>query len=252
MDKHSALNGAKSGAKWFLDQVLPPTCSGCGDVVAEQNTLCVACWGTLTFLGDPCCDACGHPFEYQVPDQTLCGACTREHPPYDRARSAVLYNGASKDLILGFKHADKTDTQMLFAKWMMLGGVDLVRAADLVVPVPLHWTRLFSRRYNQAALLAQSVGKLADKPVLTDFLIRHRKTPSQGHLGVRARMRNVTGAFRVAPQYRLKLKGKRVLLVDDVYTTGATVRATAKVLKRGGASGVDVLTLARVVKSFVS
>lgn len=248
MDKQSAINGAK----WFLDQVLPPTCSGCGVVVAEQNTMCGDCWGTLTFIGQPCCDACGHPFEYLVPDRTLCGACTREYPPFDHARTAVLYDAASKDLILGFKHADKTDTQMLFAKWMMLGGGDLVRAADFVAPVPLHWTRLFSRRYNQAALLAQSLGKLADKPVLTDLVIRHRKTPSQGHLGVRARARNVTGAFRIAPQYLLKLKGKRVLLVDDVYTTGATVRATAKVLKRAGAVRVDVLTLARVVKGFVS
>jgi len=248
VDKQGAINGAK----WFLDQVLPPTCSGCGDVVAEQHTLCSDCWGTLTFLGRPCCDACGHPFEYEVPDRTLCGACTREHPPFDRARAALLYDGASKDLILGFKHADKTDTQFLFAKWLMLGGADLVRAADIVAPVPLHWTRLFSRRYNQAALLAQSVAKLADKPVVADLMIRHRKTPSQGHLGVRARTRNVTGAFRIAPQHLLKLRGKRVLLVDDVYTTGATVRATAKVLKRAGVSGVDVLTLARVVKGFVS
>ena len=215
----------------------------------EAQTLCADCWGQLTFLGRPCCDACGYPFEYEVPDQTLCGACTREHPPFDRARSALVYDDASKDLILAFKHADKTDMTRLFAKWMKMTGSDLTNACDVIVPVPLHWTRLFLRRYNQAALLAHALGKITDTPVMAGALIRHRRTPSQGHMGAKARTRNVTGAFRVAPKYRTALKGKRVLLIDDVLTTGATVRTTAKVLRRIGVSAVDVLTLARVVKT---
>jgi len=245
-------HNAFRGAKWVLDQVLPPTCAGCGIIVAAQHTVCVTCWGALTFLGRSCCDACGHPFDYEVPDRTLCGACLRDRPTYDRARAALVYDNGSKHLILGFKHADHTDMQVLFAKWMMMNGAAVLGTADMVVPVPLHWTRLFSRRYNQAALLAQAVAKLVDKPVRTNLLIRHRKTPSQGHLGVKARARNVTGAFRVAPRQVASLKGKRVLLVDDVYTTGATVKATAKVLRRAGAQAVDVLTLARVVRSVVS
>jgi len=240
---------AFKGAKWLLDQVLPPTCAGCGVVLSEPQTLCADCWGALTFLGRPCCDACGHPFEYEVPDQSLCGACAHDHPPYGRGRAALVYNDASKDYILGFKHADKTDTALLFAKWMMMAGSDLVQACDVIVPVPLHWTRLFARRYNQAALLAQALGTLSGKPVLADALVRHRKTPSQGHLGAKARARNVTGAFRVASRHNLRLKGQRILLVDDVYTTGATVQATAKVLRRVGALDVDVLTMARVVKN---
>lgn len=239
----------KQGAKWLLDQVLPPTCSGCGVVQTESQTLCADCWAPLTFLGRPCCEACGYPFDYEVPDLSLCGACTREHPPYDRARSALAYDEASKDLILAFKHADKTDTTLLFAKWMKMAGANLAADCDVIIPVPLHWTRLFARRYNQAALLAHALGKLSDTPVIADALIRHRRTPSQGRMGVKARTRNVTGAFRVAPKYRTALKNKRILLVDDVFTTGATVGSTAKVLRRIGVSGVDVITLARVVKT---
>ena len=244
MIKQSAFRGAK----WFLDQVLPPTCAGCRVVLTDPHTLCATCWGGLTFLGHPCCEACGYPFEYEVPDQSLCGACSYDRPPYARARAALAYDDASKDLILAFKHADKTDMTLIFAKWMLLAGRDLTKACDVIIPVPLHWTRLFARRYNQAALLAQALGRMSQTPVLSDGLIRHRRTPSQGHLGRAARARNVTGAFRLAPKYRDHLKGKRILLVDDVFTTGATVRAATKVLRRCGIVDVDVITMARVVK----
>lgn len=181
----------------------------------------------------------------------MCGACVREHPPFGRARGALLYDDAAKDLVLGFKHADRTESTTLFAKWMMAAGSDLVAGCDMIVPVPLHWTRLFRRRYNQAALLSHALGKLGEKPVMADALIRKRKTPSQGRLGRIARARNVQGAFAVSPRNRMKVKGKRVLLIDDVYTTGATVRAAAKVLNRAGVARVDVLVLARVVRGFV-
>lgn len=236
---------------WLLDLVLPPTCPGCGVQVPDAQTLCSACWSTLTFLGSPCCEGCGLPFEYDVPDRALCGACVREHPPFDRARAALLYDDASRDLVLGFKHADRTETATLLAKWMMTAGHDLIGQADVIVPVPLHWTRLFQRRYNQAALLAHGLGKLSGVAVVPDGLIRKRKTPSQGKLGRIARARNVQGAFAITPRQQEKLKNKRILLVDDVYTTGATVQMAAKVLKRAGCQGVDVLVLARVLREFV-
>ncbi|MBF0248201.1 MAG: ComF family protein [Alphaproteobacteria bacterium] len=235
----------------ILDLVLPPTCFGCGRVVGEPHALCPDCWTRLTFIGPPVCDACGHPFDHEVPDRALCGACARERPPFGRARGALLYDDASKDLVLGFKHADRTELAKLFSKWMTQAGRALVAEADLVVPVPLHWTRLFSRRYNQAALLARALGRSCGVAVLPDALVRARRTPSQGHLGVKARARNVQGAFRVHPRRGARIRGKRVLLVDDVYTTGATARACAKVLLRGGAASVDVLVLARVVRGFV-
>lgn len=231
-----------------LDLVLPPTCAGCGAMVAEPDTLCVDCWSQLTFLGHPCCEACGHPFDYAVPDLTLCGPCVRERPPYRRARSALLYDDASRDFILRFKHADKTDTVGLLAKWLQMAGGDVLSDADVLVPVPLHWTRLLARRYNQAALLAHAVGRASGVAVAVDALKRRKRTPSQGGLGLKARARNVRGAFEVPPKRLRSVRGKRVVLVDDVYTTGATVRAAAKVLTRAGAASVDVLTLARVVK----
>ena len=231
--------------------MLPPTCPGCRAVVAEPQTLCLDCWSTLTFLGPPCCDGCGHPFDYAVPERTLCGACARERPPFDRARAALLYDEKSRDLVLAFKHADRTETTRLFAKWMAHAGRDLLSTADVIVPVPLHWTRLFQRRYNQSVLLAHGLGGLAGKAVLPDGLLRTRNTPSQGRFGRLGRARNVRGAFKVKPRTALKLRDKRVLLVDDVYTTGATLRACAKALWRAGASSVDVLVLARVVRGFV-
>lgn len=235
-------------ARGILDLLLPPTCAGCAEVVEDAHTLCAECWGELTFISRPCCDACGHPFEYEVPGLTLCGACLRDRPPFARARAALLYNDASKVFILKLKHADRTDTVKLLAKWLVQAGVEVLGEADVVVPVPLHWTRLFSRRFNQAALLAQALGKLTHKAVMVDALVRHKKTPSQGHLGVKARARNVQGAFAVAQARGGQICGKRVLLVDDVYTTGATVRAASKALLRAGAASVDVVTVARVVK----
>lgn len=243
--------GVFSSFARVIDLVLPPTCPGCGAQVVDAQTLCAACWSRITFLGAACCDACAHPFDYEVAEHTLCGACARSAPPFDRARAAVLYDERSRDLVLGFKHADRTDAALLYAKWMLSAGHHLVADADVIVPVPLHWTRLFARRYNQAALLAHGIGKLGHTPVLADAMMRKRKTPSQGRLGRLARARNVQGAFAVTPRHRLKLKGKRVLLVDDVYTTGATLRTAAKVLKRAGCAGVDVLVLARVVRGFV-
>lgn len=231
-----------------LDLVLPPTCAGCGEVLGEPHTLCPACWSRLTFLTRPCCAACGHPFDYAVPELTLCGTCARQRPPYDRARAALLYDDASKDFILGFKHADQTDLSHLLAKWLAGAGGEVLADADMLVPVPLHWTRLVQRRYNQSALLAQALARLSGVPVAADTLVRSKKTPSQGGLGIKARARNVQGAFRVPASRRPGLEGRRVVLIDDVYTTGATVRAAAKVLRRAGAGGVDVLTLARVVK----
>jgi len=235
----------------ILDLVLPPTCTGCGCQVVSAQTLCPECWSQLSFLSTACCDACGYPFSYEVPNRTLCGACVANPPPFDHARAALVYDDHSRTLVLGFKHADRTEAAELYAKWMVNAGRDLVMAVDVIVPVPLHWTRLFQRRYNQAALLAHQMGKLVGKPVLADGLARIRKTPSQGRLGRMARARNVQGAFSVSPRHMAKLKGKRVLLVDDVYTTGATLRTAARVLKRAGCGGVEALVLARVVREFV-
>ncbi len=243
--------GPRAAARRILNTVLPPTCAGCGAVILEADTLCAPCWNALTFLAQPCCDACGHPFEYVVAQRTLCAVCMAAAPPFAHARAALRYDEASKALILGFKHADHTEYCDVMAKWMAVAGDSLLRQADVIVPVPLHWTRLFARRYNQAALLALALGRISHTAVAVDALVRRRKTPSQGHLGAEARARSVQGAFRPAKRGVALIRARNVLLVDDVYTTGATARAVVRVLLRAGAERVNVLSLARVVRPSV-
>ena len=230
----------------FIDILLPPRCLACGGAVTAAGTLCAECWRGLTFLGAPCCACCGMPFEFDLGQSALCGECARRAPAFDRARAALRYDEASKRLILGFKHGDRLHPAPAFGQWLRRAGEALTGDADLAVPVPLHWTRLFARRYNQAALLAQALRAAGGPPVAPDLLIRKRRTPPQGKGNREARRRNVAGAFAVKPG--AGIEGKRIVLIDDVFTTGSTVEECARVLKRRGAARVDVLTLARTVR----
>lgn len=231
-------------AKRALDTLLPPQCLGCSALVDEQGALCSACWGKITFLGPPQCHVCGQPFEYDLGEGAVCGACARRTPVYRRARSALAYDPASRGLVIAFKHADRTDAAPAYGRWLARAGSGLIAESDLIAPVPLHWTRLFARRYNQAALLAQAVSRQSGLPVAPDLLVRRRRTPSQGGLSPYRRQRNVSGAFAV--RHKRRVKGQRILLIDDVFTTGATATACCRALLKAGAGSVDVLTLARV------
>lgn len=235
-------------ARSMLNAVLPVRCLLCGATVAEDGALCADCWSSLRFLGPPHCACCGYPFEYEVPGETLCAACTRAPPQFDRARAVFAYDEASRALILSFKHADRTHQAPAFGRWLARAGMDLVADADLIAPVPLHRWRLFARRYNQAALLVHALGRESGCRVAVDLLVRRRRTRSQGRMSRTARLRNVRGAFAVREDWREAVKGARVLLLDDVQTTGATVEECARVLNRAGAAAVDVLTLARVIR----
>ena len=237
---------ARRAGRLVLDALLPPRCLGCGTLVEEPGTLCGRCWRGIDFLAPPCCAACGHPFEYALPDTTLCAACMWRRPAYDRARAVFRYDAASRGLVLGFKHGDRTYAAPAFARWLARAGAVPLRDTAVIVPVPLHRWRLFRRRYNQSALLAQALGRLTGIEVAPDMLVRRRNTRSQARLDPPARRRNVQGAFALRPA--ADVDGRRVLLIDDVLTTGATVEACARSLRRGGAAAVDVLTLARVVR----
>ncbi len=232
----------------LIDLVLPPQCLSCGSVVDDPHTLCAACWGRLRFIEHPLCSACGRPFDVEESDGALCGRCVRRPHVYARARSSLAYDDASRHMILMFKYADRTDAAPLFASWMGHAGRDLLAEAELIAPVPLHWTRLLRRRYNQAALLAQAIGRAAGIEVEVDLLRRQRRTARLAGMGAKDRARTVKGAISVPAARSERIKDRRVLLIDDVLTTGATVDACAQALLDAGASAVDVLTLARVVR----
>jgi ComF family protein len=231
-----------------LDALLPPRCLSCGAAV-EGQALCPSCWRRVRFLAPPVCDACGIPFAAEAGEGALCGACATERPVFARARAAFAYDAESRGLILAFKHGDHTDSAPAFGVWLMRAGAELLADADLIAPVPLHWTRLFARRYNQAALLAHALRARTGIPVAARLLVRRRRTPSQGILGRAARQRNLAGAIMVPAKQRARVAGRRILLVDDVLTTGATAEACARALLAADATAVDVLTLARVVRA---
>lgn len=237
----------RSAATVALDALLPPRCAACGEAVDQPRTLCLGCWSALVFITRPWCAVCGDPFETAPPGEPVCGDCLASPPPWSRGRSALRYDDASRPLVLGFKHGDRLHLAPLLAGWMRSAGAELLDGCEVIVPVPLHRWRLLARRYNQAAVLAHFLGRGAGIVVSDRALVRARRTPSQGQLTKSQRARNVQGAFRVAPSRRAEIAGRRVLLVDDVLTSGATAGACCRVLLRAGAASVDLLTLARVV-----
>ena len=232
-----------------LDLVLPPRCLSCGVVVADAGGVCVACWRALNFVGPPQCARCGYGFDYESELDTLCPACLDHPPVFDRARAVFAYDQASRRLVLGLKHADATHAAPAFGRWMARAGAPLLADAEVLAPVPLHRWRLFTRRYNQAGLLCQQVhgAMQGERPrLILDLLARTRRTASLGALNPAARRRRVRGAFALRPPHVAEIRDKRVLLIDDVLTTGATANACAETLLNEGAAAVDLLTLARV------
>lgn len=238
----------RRGGTVALDAVLPPRCIACGKGVDAPRSLCGTCWGSLAFIDGPVCAQCGLPFEHEAGEGALCGGCIALPPVFARARAALRYDEASRGLILAFKHGDRLEGARLFGRWLARAAEPLLAEAEMIAPVPLHRWRLFLRLYNQSAILAGALGEATGKPVLPDLLVRRRWTPSQSGRNADERRANVRRAFAVPERHLGRLEGRRVLLVDDVLTTGATVEASAAALLRAGARAVDVATLARVVR----
>ena len=238
--------GARRLGRGVLDLVLPPVCMACRRPVDRPHGLCGACWARLQPIERPYCERLGIPFGFDLGEGALSAEAIATPPVFDRARAAVLYEDVARDLVHGLKYHDRTELVKLIGRMTARAGRDLYPGADLIVPMPLHRRRLWTRKFNQAALIAREVGRISGLPVETMALIRVKATRPQVGLNERERAENVRGAFRVATAHRAVVEGKRVVLVDDVLTTGATVSAATRALKRAGAVRVDVLTFARV------
>lgn len=264
---------ARNAAAGAIDLLYPPQCLLCADPIAEAGALCAACWRETPFISGAVCDHCGAPFgaaslsgenasdpefERAYADESegglgsaLCERCApenrRDRPlRWDRGRAAALYAGPARSLALALKHADRTDAAPAMARWMARAGAPLAETSDVVVPVPLHWLRRLRRRYNQSALLATAVAERFDLPLELGALRRRRATKRQVGMSASARRKNVADAFEIAGRGAARIAGRRVLLIDNVLTTGATVGACADALRRAGARATHVLVFARV------
>jgi len=230
-----------------LDTALPPLCASCRAPLGNAGGLCPACWSRVSCIAPPYCERLGTPFTYEPGPGILSMEAIADPPAYGRARAVVRYEDVARDLVHRLKYGDRLDLATSMGRWMARAGRELLEDADALLPVPLHWRRLWGRRFNQAAALAKAAASQSGVPVLTGALRRIRATPQQVGLSRSARADNVQGAFAVTQDGKAAIYGKRLVLVDDVLTSGATVDACARTLLRAGARNVDVLVFARVV-----
>lgn len=229
-----------------LDLLLPPRCLLCGSFdIHRQGLACTECWSGLAFASGPACPRCALPLPAATAAGLECGDCLQRPPPFERTAAALLYEGGVRPLIARFKHGDGTWAAPWLAQWMLPSCRPLLQDGSVLVPVPIHRWRMLRRRYNQAALLAWHLGRASGLSCLPDALLRRRATQAQGRLGRRQRAKNIAHAIVIHPARRSEIAGRHIVLVDDVMTTGATLRACAQALSRAGAASVRVAVLAR-------
>jgi ComF family protein len=241
------LAGAvRAAGRRVLDIALPPLCPACREPVGD-NGLCAACWSKLSFISRPFCERLGIPFAYDPGPGLLSMQAIADPPSYGRARATVRYDDIARALIHALKYGDRLDLAPMMGRWTASAGRELLADADALVPVPLHWRRLWTRRFNQSAALAEAVSASSGVPVVHAALKRVKATAQQVGLSQAERATNVQGAFRVTDEGKIDIHGRRLILVDDVLTSGATVDACTRALLRAGAANVDVLVFARVV-----
>jgi ComF family protein len=246
----AAVVSAASALGALIDFALPPRCPGCGAVTGEPHRFCLDCWQSIRFLGDPCCTRCGRPFAHDRGGDAECAACIADPPDYDRLRAAVAYGEVARRVALKLKYGRRPGVAQTLAH-LMRRHVEALSGrageAPLLAPVPLHRWRIWKRGYNQSALIATAIGKRTGHEVALDLLRRVKATPSLRGLGRRERAMAVRGAFRVLERTKPLIAGRTILLVDDVYTSGATANACARTLRRAGAAEVNIICWARVI-----
>jgi ComF family protein len=239
---------ARALSRALVDFLLPPQCAACGARIDAHGHVCGTCWRALRFIAPPFCQRLGIPFAIDPGFPAVSARAAGDPPAYDRARAVALFDDVSRAMIHALKYRDRHDLARMMGGLMARAGAELLADATLIVPVPLHRGRLWSRRFNQSVLLARIVAEAAGLRFAPDALIRTRPTAHQVGLTAEQRRRNVAGAFAVRTDWAGRLKGQRILLIDDVLTTGATVEACARVARRAGAERVDALVFARVAQ----
>jgi ComF family protein len=242
-----AGGGLRAALRFALDFALPRLCPSCREPLGDGSGLCASCWSRLSLIEPPYCARLGIPFVFDPGAGLLSMEAIANPPAYDRARAAVRYDDVASSLVHQFKYSDRLDLAPMMGRWMARAGRELLADANALVPVPLHWRRLWARRFNQSATLAGAISALCGVPVMHGGLKRVRATPQQVGLSKAERADNVQGVFRVPGERKAEITGQRIVLVDDVLTSGATVDACARALLRAGAAHVDVLVFARVV-----
>ena len=230
----------------IVDFALPPRCPGCGAITEEPHRFCIGCWSQLVFLGEPCCAICALPFEYDAGAGSLCGGCSAERPRFDRLRAAVAYGDIPRAVALKLKYGGRPGVAETMARFMVrhLDGAE----GALLAPVPLHRWRIWRRGYNQAALIASALARQTGLEAKLDLIERVRATPPLKGMNARQRRDALRGAFKIAPRHKELVHGRTIVLVDDVFTSGATANGCARMLKRAGAGEVRVIAWARVVR----
>jgi ComF family protein len=241
-----SLHKFQSFARAAVDFLVPPRCLACQTRVEFNDTLCGRCWRDVRFIHAPLCDRIGIPLPFDTGGVTISAAALADPPDYDRARAVAHFSGRMQEMIHHLKYGDRQDGRVLFGRWLTAAGSPLFEGADILMPVPLSRRRLLWRRFNQSALLATEVARHTGIAMEPQMLIRRRQTRAQVGLTEAQRRLNVQGAFVVAKTAISKIQGRSVILIDDVITTGATVNACARALRRAGAARIDVLALALV------
>jgi ComF family protein len=237
----------RASLRGLIGIVYPPTCIACQAATGEAQALCPACWRGIGFIERPYCERLGTPFPVDLGGGLLSPAAIADPPVFARARAVCRFEGTARELVHRLKYGDRVELSLTLGRMMAQAGRELAADDDLILPVPLHRTRLWRRRFNQAAALARVVSHETGLPLAAKALTRIRRTRQQVGLTRTQRADNLQGAFHVPATMRGTVEGRRILLVDDVLTTGATVNAASRALLRAGASAVDVLTFARVV-----
>ncbi len=234
-----------------LDLVYPPRCAGCREATSAPHGLCGPCWRETRFISGPVCRLCGQPTPLASPGlDIVCEGCTHAPPGWDAGRAAILYEGTGRRVVLALKHGDRLDLTRTAARWMAQAGGDVTARAEIIAPIPLHWSRFVRRRYNQAAELARQPALSTTAKRIPDLLTRIKPTPPQEGMDRETRFATQRDAIRVTERHAPAIAGKHVLLVDDVMTSGATLGAATAALRPAQPASISVLVLARVASAW--